>query len=242
MSDLLAIFQNEAPKYDLLVSREDYQGNLLRAVNSVIRIDGKRIVEFGAGTGRLTRLMAPHVQSIAAFDAYEPMLRVAESRLKALHLDNWHLAVADHRNVPVESESADIAVAAWSICCLAAYEGENWKTELEKGLQEMNRVVVPGGTIVIIETMGTGYASPSPPEGLKAYYRVLEVEGFKSTWIRTDYRFNDMDEALDLTAFFFGQEPVPALRRTNDGVILPECTGIWYKTAVKDRHENHTDM
>jgi ubiquinone/menaquinone biosynthesis C-methylase UbiE len=231
MSNLLAIFQNEAPKYDLLVSREDYQDNLLPALNAVTQIEGKRIVEFGAGTGRLTRLLAPHARSIVAFDAYEPMLNVAERRLNALHLSNWRVAVADHRNVPVESQGADLAIAGWSICCLAVYEGEKWEIALEEGLNEMNRVVLPNGMVVIIETMGTGHSSPNPPEGLKPYYRVLELQGFKSTWIRTDYRFNNMDEALDLTTFFFGNEPVSALSRTKDGVILPECTGIWWKVV-----------
>jgi ubiquinone/menaquinone biosynthesis C-methylase UbiE len=232
MSDLLAIYQNEAPKYDLLVSREDYQDNLLPALNAIKQIDGKRIVEFGAGTGRLTRLLAPHAQSIMAFDACEPMLKVAETRLRALRLSNWRIAVADHRSVPVESQCADLAISGWSICCLAVYEGEKWEDALEKGLSEMNRVVVPDGMVVVIETMGTGYASPNPPEGLKAYYRILELQGFKSTWIRTDYRFNNMDEALDLTTFFFGKQPVSALRRAKDGVILPECTGIWWKMVV----------
>jgi len=32
------------------------------------------VVEFGAGTGRITRLLAPEVQSIRAFDASEHML------------------------------------------------------------------------------------------------------------------------------------------------------------------------
>jgi ubiquinone/menaquinone biosynthesis C-methylase UbiE len=229
MPDLLSIFQREAPKYDLLVSREDYQGNLLRALCAVAPFHGKRVVEFGAGTGRVTLLLAPIVKSILAFDSSEPMIKVAEERLQESHLQNWQFAVADHREVPAESHSADIAVAGWSICCLAVYEGKNWQRELRTGLAEMQRVVAPGGTIVIIETLGTGYSSPNPPEGLRPYYGILDANGFRSTWIRTDYRFSSMDEAMDLTTFFFGNDPVSAIIERQDGVFLPECTGIWWR-------------
>jgi ubiquinone/menaquinone biosynthesis C-methylase UbiE len=232
MSDLLAIFENQAPKYDLLVSREDYQGNLLRELRSIVPFERKRVVEFGAGTGRVTRQIAPIVESIQACDSFEPMLKVAEQRLRELHLSNWQLFVADHRKVPLRSRTADIALAAWSICCLAAFEGPNWEPAVDAGVQEMERVLVPGGWIIIIETLGTGFTSPNAPEPLRAYYNRLESGKFMSKWIRTDYRFQNMDEAMDLTTFFFGKDPVPALARTKDGVLLPECTGIWWKQVA----------
>jgi len=40
-----------------------------------------------------------------------------------------------------------------------------------------------------------------------------------------------MDEALDLTRFFFGTDPVNAINTSSDGTVLPECTGIWWKSA-----------
>jgi ubiquinone/menaquinone biosynthesis C-methylase UbiE len=231
MPDLLEVFQRQAPKYDRLVSREDYQGNLMPALRSIAQFDAKRIVEFGAGTGRLTRLLAPIAGSIFAFDASAPMLEVAECTMQPSGLHNWRFEVADHRKVPIKSHTADVAIAAWSICCLVAYGGDNWKAELATGLSEMARVVVPDGVIAIIETLGTGYLAPNAPAGLKEYYRILESTGFKSTWIRTDYRFADMDEAVDLTTFFFGQEPLAAIISDEYGPILPECTGIWWKAG-----------
>jgi ubiquinone/menaquinone biosynthesis C-methylase UbiE len=229
MPDLLSIYQHEASKYDLLVSREDHDGNLLRALCEATPLHGKRVVEFGAGTGRVTLLLAPIAKSILAFDSAEPMIKVAEKILQEAHLHNWKFEVADHRKVPAPTHSADVAIAGWSICCLAAYEGENWQRELETGLAEMERVIVPGGTTIIIETLGTGYSSPNAPEGLRPYYGILDTKGFRSTWIRTDYRFSSMEEAIDLTTFFFGKDPLSAIIESQDGVLLPECTGIWWR-------------
>jgi len=227
MSDLMAIFQEQAPKYDLLVSREDYQGNLLQCLRSIVPVEGRRVVELGAGTGRLTRQLAPLAASIDAFDAAEPMLKVAETRLRALGLGNWRLQVADNRKVPVQTQWADVVVAAWSICCLAAYEGEGWIREVQTALGEMQRVTAPGGTALIIETLGTGYSTPNAPAELRPYYQLLEREGFNSVFIRTDYLFQNMEEAVDLTTFFFGKDPLGALLQTDHGVLLPECTGVW---------------
>ena len=53
---------------------------------------------------------------------------------------------------------------------------------------------------------------------------------FSRVWIRTDYRFASLLEAVDMTRFFFGDEL--ADRVASEGlVILPECTGIWWLTV-----------
>ena len=232
MPDFLEIFQQQAPKYDVLVSREDHEGRLMPAVRSIVPLEGKRIIELGAGTGRVTRLLAPAARFITAFDSSAPMLEVARARMGELHLDNWRLDVADHRNLPAADRSADLVISGWSVCCLAAYGGATWREELHAGLREMERVAAPEGTIVIIETLGTGFESPHPPEELKEYHAELAQRGFASSWIRTDYKFATMAEAADLTTFFFGKDPLAALVAVPDGVMLPECTGIWWRTAL----------
>ncbi|HEX2989536.1 MAG TPA: hypothetical protein VHO49_02600, partial [Anaerolineales bacterium] len=61
-------------------------------------------------------------------------------------------------------------------------------------------------------------------------YQWLEANGFDSKWIRTDYRFESLDEAIELAGFFFGEELAEQVR-ANGSVILPECTGVWWRTV-----------
>jgi ubiquinone/menaquinone biosynthesis C-methylase UbiE len=210
-----------------LISREDFQSNIPRKLGEIEAFDGKHVVELGAGTGRLTRLLAPKARSITAFDTSLSMLEVAAETLRSSRHKNWDLSVADHRSLPVADTTADIVISGWSIVYLVVWNESVWKTELRKGLVEMNRVLKRGGSIILLETLGTGCKTPKPPDELIDYYAFLKNEGFSSTWTRTDYRFQSLEEAEGIVRFFFGESMVKDI--VDDGSItLPECTGIWW--------------
>ncbi len=232
MPDYFDIYQNHAGQYDLLVEREDFQHHLLEALKEITSINGLDVVEFGAGTGRLTCMLAPLVESIRAFDSSQPMLDVAVEKLKRMEAQNWQVAVGDHRNIPSASASADLVISGWSMCYLALVDDRDWKMELNRGLQEMKRIARKNGTLVIIETLGTGHETPIHPKELIHYFDFLEGSGFQRTWIRTDYRFTSMEEAQNLSRFFFGNAMVQQIKRSEAGIILPECTGIWWQNIL----------
>src|SRR5919108_4714329 len=85
------IYQSEGDRYEALVSREDYQGNIPRAIEEILRVDGLDVLDLGAGTGRLTLLLAPRAKSIQAFDLSAEMLRVCRERLIKSGLSNWYV-------------------------------------------------------------------------------------------------------------------------------------------------------
>ena len=51
--------------------------SLLPAIADIAALDGAAIIEFGAGTGRLTRQLLPYVRSLRAFDFSPHMLQIA---------------------------------------------------------------------------------------------------------------------------------------------------------------------
>jgi len=228
MTDPEKIYNEQADEYERLVAHEDYQGNILPALEQIKPLEGLDVVEFGAGTGRLTCMLAPVVKTIQAYDISAHMLEAAVAKLEESGLRNWQTGIADHRELPVDDQSADLAISGWSICYITNDYEEGWQREVGKALSEMKRVLRPGGTIVILETLGTGHKTPTPPDGMKPYLAFLDKEaGFFSTWIRTDYLFESLEEAKEATSFFFGEEMVENAIST-DLVILPECTGIWW--------------
>jgi len=226
------VYARQATDYDALVSREDYQGNILRALNQIRPLAGVDMVELGAGTGRLTRLVAPLVKRIHAFDLSPHMLSVAAQTLPKMGVSNWSLAAADNRWVAARSGIADVSMAGWSFGHAQGWYPDSWREEAGRMVAELQRVLRPGGTAILLETMTTGSETPSPPhEGLAAYYQWLEREqGFSTVNIRTDYRFDSLAEAERLARFFFGDALADRIVREN-WIILPECTGIWWRTV-----------
>ena len=227
MTDHKIVYQQEAVQYQRLIGREDYLGNLLPELKKITPLKGKDVVDLGSGTGRLVHLLAPHVKSVHALDLFPHMLGVAAGRLQNQQLGNWQVTAGDHRQIPLPNKSADLMVSGWSICYLVVWEGEEWKREVESALLEMKRVLRSEGTMIIIETLGTGNVEPVEKDDLKPYFTFLESRGFQRSWIRTDYRFDSREEALELVEFFFGEEMVGEIGNESKP-ILPECTGLWW--------------
>jgi ubiquinone/menaquinone biosynthesis C-methylase UbiE len=224
--DLREVYRSQAEAYAHFVAHEDYTGHLLPALNRIRPLDALDVLELGAGTGRLTRLVMPLARSILALDVSAAMLEIARTSLRLSGEHNWHIAAADHRWLPVRDHAADVVLAGWTIGQHVAWNPGTWQADVECILSEIRRALRPGGTIMILETLGTGHAAPQPHPRLADYCAHLERIGFASTWIRTDYNFESGAQAQDLMGFFFGQDEAKQMV-SQYGTVIPECTGLW---------------
>ena len=224
------IYRNQAEQFDRLVAREDRRGNLFAALNEIHPLHGAKVVEFGAGTGRVTRLLSVAAEDIFAFDIEASMLGRAQRAMRATGMTNWHLSLGDNGRMPVASACADLAIEGWSFAHVREWHPKTWREQSDAMLAEMARVLKPGGTAILIETMGTGRRQPLASTNLRQLYDHWEQEqGLSYRWIRTDYQFASPQEADELMRFFFGDDLADTCL---DGkrVIVPECTGIWWRT------------
>lgn len=231
------VYASHADAYDALIEREDHEGNLLAALRQIVPalaasppvID---VVEFGAGTGRLTRLLAPYTQTLRAFDASAHMLDVARAHMTRMGAYHVRLDVADNAAIPLPDASADLAIEGWSFGHQTAWAAD-WRVSVAAALREMDRLLRPGGIAVLMETMTTGSRIPNPPNAALAdLYAWWEHEhGFRRIDVRTDYQFASLDEAERLTRFFFGDQMGDAVCAAGS-LIVPECTGIWWRSKT----------
>jgi SAM-dependent methyltransferase len=228
MPDHDHIYAHQAELYEALVSR---QPSLLDALNAIRPAAGLDIADAGAGTGRLAGTLAPYARSLAAFDASGAMLQVTACKLAAspLPADRWSCAEADNRALPIPDGSYDLLVSGWSVCYLASSNQPNWEFNLAVTLSEFRRALRPGGSLVLLETMGTGVEKPTPPSFLQGYYRKLEEEyGFSRRVVPLDYEFADWQEAERLVRAFFGDELADRVREQRTPTVR-EFAGIWWK-------------
>jgi ubiquinone/menaquinone biosynthesis C-methylase UbiE len=239
--DQSVIYREHAAEYDALVSAEDCDGNLVPAIAAVARLDGAFVVDVGTGTGRVARMLLSRARHIIGVEPQEAMLAVARARLADAARDAraWaevELHRASAHALPVADGVADLAIAGWVFGHFRHWMPERWREDVARALAEMNRVVRPGGAIVIVETLGTGRDEadgPTPPNAaLAEYYAWLEsAHGFTRAAIRTDYSFRDVETAARICGFFFGDSMAKTIRERGSSRV-PEWTGVWSRVRA----------
>jgi len=227
MSEHDRIYRELASNYDDMVSR---QPDLAPCIREIRSWDGLDVLDMGAGSGRLSTFLAADARSLICTDKSSAMLELLDRKLTGLYVwCNWRTIEADHRSLPIADSSVDLVVAGWTISYLANSDEADWEYNLEQIMGEITRVLKPGGTIIVLETLGTACETPHVPAYLASYYSLLEQRyGFTHRWVRTDYEFASVEEAKARTEFFFG-EGLASLIEEKQWQIVPECAGIWWK-------------
>ncbi len=227
--DYRTIYAEHPEEYDRLVRAEDCEGHLPAALRAVCPLRGKVAVDVGTGTGRVAELLLREGAHVVGVEPSPAMLRVARRRMESAGGGRWELHEGRAEALPVATASADFAVAGWVLGHFRAWFPDSWEREVGRALAELERVVVPGGTIAIVETMGTGNTEPAPPSAeLGEYFAWLEGRGYARTTFRTDYLFPDVATAASVCGFFFGH--AMADRIVKEGwARVPECTGLFHR-------------
>jgi ubiquinone/menaquinone biosynthesis C-methylase UbiE len=226
------IYTHQAPEYHRMITAEDTDGNLLPALLQVDSLAGKRILDVGSGTGRIPLLLMHLQPFLVCVDLHLAMLR-EQATQRARAGGTWSLVQADMRRMPIPTGWADVVIAGWSIGHIRGWHTEEWQEQIGRVLSEMNRVVRPGGALVILETLSTGSLTPAPPSPeLAEYYAWLEGQwAFSRKIIATDYQFETVEQAVEYTRFFFGSKLAEEIQ-ARGWARLPEWTGIWSKKSI----------
>jgi len=132
-----------APIYDLVFGKVFEQGRMA-SIEAAERIGG-RILEVGVGTG-ISLLSYKRTNRLVGVDYSEPMLRKAQERVIENNLTNVEtLAVMDGKHLAFPDNSFDVVVAQYFITAVP---------EPEATLDEIARVLKPGGEIVLVNHIG----------------------------------------------------------------------------------------
>ncbi len=223
------IYTSKAKEYHRMIAVEDVESNLQHALQTITDWNQKTVFDLGSGTGRFPIILHSLDLKFICIDLHMAMLRENKAQRDEIGGD-WPLVQADMRCVPLSANAADIVIAGWAIGHLRTWYANEWQQQMGNIIHEMLRTAKIGCPVIICETMSTGSLEPKPPvPELAEYYRWLEDEhGFLRQVVPTDYLFADVDQAVEYTQFFFGEELAEQIRR-NKWARLPEWTGIWHK-------------
>ena len=219
------LYENHPDLYDQLVGYEDYAGNLERMLTSLLQ-EKSILLDCGAGTGRMTRILKGLTLQPFVYDLSFPMLR----QLRSVCQGEISILQASHLQLPFRENQFDGILAGWTLCHLVDLDPTGWKDKIDQVISRLLKLLRNKGTIIIVETLGTGHSEPNPPDHLLAYQEHLEsFWGLHRHCLRTDYMFPDLKIATELTEFFFGESMIEFLQ-PGPYISLAECTGLWSLT------------
>jgi len=141
------MFDRIAGKYDFLnhlLSMGIDKGWRKKAINTLRSIRPRRILDVATGTGDLAiAAMSLQPEHITGVDISEGMMEIGRKKIAERNLsEKINLQYGDSEALPFENDYFD------AITC--AYGVRNFE-HLEKGLQDMNRVLRKGGRVAILE-------------------------------------------------------------------------------------------
>ncbi len=141
------MFDNISARYDFLnhvLSMNIDKGWRKKVVRKVAAANAKTVLDVATGTADLAiALTKAKPNSITGIDISQGMLNVGQGKIEGRKLTNIiTLKQADSENLPFADASFDAVTVAFGV--------RNFEN-LEKGLSEINRVLKPGGKLVVLE-------------------------------------------------------------------------------------------
>lgn len=101
--------------------------------------EGDRILDIAAGPGTLAVRVAPRVGHVVAIDFAEVMLERLRGHIMRSRVANVEAKLMDGQDLSFEDGSFDAAASLFGVCLF---------DDRKRGLEEMLRVVVPGGRVL----------------------------------------------------------------------------------------------
>jgi len=145
--DVMEMFDAIAPRYDLLnrvLSMGIDQRWRRQAVEWLREEAPERILDVATGTGDLAiQAMTLDPKKVVGVDIAEEMLSVGRVKIEKMGLsDRILLQQGDAERLPFSDRQFDAALVAFGV--------RNFE-DLNRGLQEIRRVLKPGGALVVLE-------------------------------------------------------------------------------------------
>lgn len=208
--------------FELMAQAIDPEQRIPAAMQAAGPLEGRVLLDVGAGVGDRTIVYARLAAHVYALEPDPKALPILRGRIKSAGETNVTAVPGGAESIPLDDDAVDVAYATW-----AYFFGPG----SEPGLREVERVVRPGGDIVVVQNYGRDelaeFWPPSEAE-CETWSPWFQVQGFACEVVDTVWRFQTIDEALAVLEFLWGDNA-----RTY--VLEQDKIEFGYKAAVYHR-------
>lgn len=156
------------------------------------------VVDVGAGDGFTAEQLTTRERRVVPVEPSDGMVR-------SLRLLPWVLGLA--QELPIRSGAADGLYATWAYFFPKAHD-------ITPGLAEADRVVKPGGPIVIVDNLGDDEFTAISKRDITTEPDFWAAAGFEMTAVETTFEFDSIEDAQLLLGLFFGEAGHLAAKKT----------------------------
>ena len=222
-NDWDALFRDYPEVYDEF-ARVEMRPPISEVIHAHFPLQGKVVLDVGSGTGGPTFKLAEYASSVIGVEPERSMRDVAVSHARARAIANVEFLDGRAEAVPLPEHSVDMVVA---VTLQTLHNEEN----IRHFVQEAERVVKPGGSIVSVNIPPTWYGGELGPIIYGKPRRLIllpdEEErdkrfaelGFSYRDFDCFHHYGSVEKAVRTYGFIFGKKAIDHIKENEKTVI-----------------------
>jgi SAM-dependent methyltransferase len=202
--------------YEVENRAQDADGEIWRVLEDVVDWSGRDVVDVGCGDGFHLSRFAATARHVTGVEPHPPLVRRARERVAGV--DNVEVLTGSAQRLPLPDASADVVHAR-----TAYFFGPG----CEPGLAEADRVLRPGGSLVIVDLdvrhqpYGEWMRADLPGYDVAEIDAFFDRQGFASRRVETVWRFADRADLAAVLRIEFSAKVAQRAIAEVTGLSLP---------------------
>lgn len=213
--------------YELENRAADPDGRLWSAMEARADWTDRVVLDLGCGSGYHLPRFAERAARVIGVEPHPGLCRLAGRRLRTRGVTHAEVLAGTAQQIPLPDSSVDVVHARW-----AYFFGRG----CEPGLVELDRVLRPGGTALVIDNDGSrstfgawfrrGYPHLDAPADTERFW---STRGWTLDRVDMGWRFEDRADLEAVVRIEFTPEVADEILRHHQGLEVDYAVNLWSK-------------
>ncbi|MEV5003357.1 class I SAM-dependent methyltransferase [Nocardioides sp. LML1-1-1.1] len=214
--------------YELENRAADPDGRLWAAMEARADWSGRTVLDLGCGTGFHLPRFAERAARVIGVEPHTGLCQLAQRRLRTRAVTNAEVLPGAAQEIPLPDSSVDVVHARW-----AYFFGPG----CEPGLVELDRVLRPGGTALVIDNDGSrstfgswfrrGFAHLPAPAEIERFW---SIRGWTLDRVDMGWRFASRADLEAVVRIELPPDAAAEVLRHHEGVEVDYAVNLWSRS------------